>query len=124
MDKASVLGDAIEYMKTLQEKVKILEEQTPKRTTIGSVRFEMVADGGEISSLDDRFSCVAEQFPEIEVRFLGKDVLIRVHCEKKPNVVEKTLAEIEKLHLSVISSTAVNFADSMLHITAIAQVKI
>lgn len=120
MDKASVLGDAIEYTKILQEKVKILEEQTQKKANIKSVKFEVVVDGGEISS-SEKISGVPEKLPEIEARFSGKNVLIRVHCEKKTGVVENTLAEIEKLHLSVISSNAMIFANSALHITIIAQ---
>ncbi|KAK9071079.1 hypothetical protein SSX86_009647 [Deinandra increscens subsp. villosa] len=122
MDKASVLGDAIEYMKSLKERVKTLEEQTSKRANIESVKFEIANGGGEMSSSDENISCLSEQqFPEIKVRFIGDEVLIRIHCEKKSGVVEKTLAEIEKLHLSVINSTAVIFANSMLHITVIAQ---
>ncbi|KAJ0743227.1 putative transcription factor bHLH family [Helianthus annuus] len=121
MDKASVLGDAIEYMKTLHEKVKTLEEQTSKRSNVESTRFEMVTVGGEISSSDENISCLSEQLPEIKMRFICNDVLIRIHCEKKQGVVEKTLAEIEKLHLSVINSNAVIFANSMLHITVVAQ---
>ncbi|CAI9286994.1 unnamed protein product [Lactuca saligna] len=120
MDKASVLGDAIEYTKILQEKVKILEEQTQNKANIQSVKFEVVVDGGEISS-SEKISGVPEKLPEVEARFSGKNVLIRVHCEKKTGVVENTLAEIEKLHLSVICSNAMIFANSALHITIIAQ---
>lgn len=122
MDKASVLGDAIEFMKTLKEKVRILEDSISKRAHVESRRFEILADGGEISSSDGNISCYSEQFPEVQTRFIGKDVLIRIRCEKKSGVVEKTLAEIEKLRLSVINSTAVIFANSMLHITVTAQV--
>ncbi|KAI3752945.1 hypothetical protein L2E82_24988 [Cichorium intybus] len=127
MDKASVLGDAIKYLKTLQEKVKTLEEQTKKRSNVESVvfvkRYEVLAEGGELSSSDENFSGgpVHEQLPEIEARFSGKDVLIRVHCEKKTGVVEETLAEIEKHHLSVINSTAMTFASYALDITIVAQ---
>ncbi|KVI10881.1 transcription factor bHLH18-like [Cynara cardunculus var. scolymus] len=127
MDKASVLGDAIKYLKNLQEKVKTLEEQTKKRSNVESVvfvkRYEVLADGGEISSSDENFSGrpVHEQLPEVEARFSGKDVLIRIHCEKKAGVVEETLAEIEKLHLSIINSTTMTFASYALDITVIAQ---
>ena len=125
MDKASVLGDAIKYLKNLQEKVKTLEEQTKKRSNVESVvfvkRYEVLGDGGEISSSDKNSD--QDQLPEIEARFSGKDVLIRVHCEKKAGIVEKILAEIEKLHLSVINTTVLTFANYALDITLVATVK-
>ncbi|XP_076904164.1 transcription factor bHLH19-like [Bidens hawaiensis] len=114
MDKATVLGDAIEYMKTLKEKVKTLEEQTSKTPNLESKRFEM-------SSSDEIISCCSEQYPEIKARFIGNDVLIRIHCENKTGFLEKTLAEIEKLNVTVINSNAVIFANSMLHITVTAR---
>ncbi|KAI3702273.1 hypothetical protein L6452_28006 [Arctium lappa] len=127
MDKASVLGDAIKHLKTLQEKVKTLEELTKKRSNTESVvfvkRYELLVDGSESSSSDENFSGgpIHEQLPEIEARFFGNEVLIRIHCEKKGGVLEKTLTEIEKLHLSVINSTAMTFANHALDITVIAQ---
>ncbi|KAK1383300.1 hypothetical protein POM88_021035 [Heracleum sosnowskyi] len=60
MDKASVLGDAIKYLKQLQEKVKTLEEQTRRKST------ESVALANKSSS-DDRAASipVEESLPEI-----------------------------------------------------------
>lgn len=122
MDKASVLGDAIKYLKNLQEKVKTLEEQTKKGSNVESVvfvkRYEVLGDGGEISSSGKNSQ--DDQLPEIEARFSGKDVLIRVHCKKKAGIVEEILAEIEKLHLSVINTTALTFANYALDITVVA----
>ncbi|XP_076907971.1 transcription factor bHLH25-like [Bidens hawaiensis] len=124
MDKASVLGDAIKHMKTLQEKVKTLEEQIKKRPNTESVvfvkRYDVSADiGDQTSSSDD--GPIHEQLPEMEARFVGNNVLIRIHCEKKAGVVEKILTEIEKLHLSVNNSTALTFANCALDITITAQ---
>lgn len=130
MDKASVLGDAIKYMKQLQEKVKAMEEKA-KKTTVESVvfvkKYEVYGDGTtDNSSSPDQSSsssiCEASTFPEIEARFCGKDVLISIHCEKRKGVLEKTVAEIEKLHLSVVNSSIMTFGDSALNITIIAQV--
>ncbi|KAL2460358.1 Transcription factor bHLH [Abeliophyllum distichum] len=121
MDKASVLGDAIKYMKELQDRVKSLEEQTRKKSMESVVfvkKYEIYTDN-ENSPSNESF--IDEPLPEIEARFSEKDVLIRIHCEKKKGILEKTLAEIEKLHLTVVNSSAMTFGDSVLDITVIAQ---
>ncbi|KAL6498895.1 hypothetical protein OROHE_026402 [Orobanche hederae] len=140
MDKASVLGDAINHIKQLQEKVKTFEEQT-KKNTIESfvfikkhqVKYATAADSSstEICSSDHEYqsmvsgtdspTVITESLPEIEARFCNKDVLITVHCEKGKGVLEKTIAEIEKLHLSVANSSIMSFGDSALNITVVAQ---
>ncbi|XP_076919228.1 transcription factor bHLH25-like [Bidens hawaiensis] len=113
LDKASVLGDAIKYLKTLQEKVKTLEEQTKKKPNVESV-FSVKRHDHDRADGD-------EQLPEVEARSSGKDVLIRVHSEKKTGVLEEILAEIEKRHLTVINTTAMAFASHALDITVVAQ---
>ncbi|XP_042491310.1 transcription factor bHLH18-like isoform X2 [Macadamia integrifolia] len=124
MDKASVLGDAIKYLKQLQERVKTLEEQAMKKKTMESV---VVVKKSQISS-DDESSSSGENFtnnplPEIEARVSDKNVLIRIHCEKRKGIVVKTLAEMEKLHLCVINSSAIPFGESILDITVVAKME-
>uniref|UniRef100_A0A2P2JS11 Transcription factor bHLH18-like n=1 Tax=Rhizophora mucronata TaxID=61149 RepID=A0A2P2JS11_RHIMU len=125
MDKASVLGDAIKYLKQLQERVKTLEEQT-RRMTVESVvivKKSQLSSEGDNSSSDE--SSTKEPFdvplPEIEARVGDKHVLVRIHCEKKKGVFEKTVAEIEKLHLTVTNSSVLTFGSSALDISIIAQ---
>ncbi|KAK9110658.1 hypothetical protein Sjap_018718 [Stephania japonica] len=94
MDKASVLGDAIKYMKQLQEKVDALEDKLAKKST---------------------------PLPEIEVRVCGKNVLIRIHCDKNKCVLVNALSLLEdNLKLTVTNSNLMPFADSSLHITIVA----
>lgn len=78
----------------------------------------------ENSFSDENFSSgpIDEPLPEIEARFSGKEVLIRVHCERKKGVLEKIVSEIEKLNLSVVNSSAMAFGDSAMDVTIIAQV--
>lgn len=126
MDKASVLGDAIKYLKQLQERVKTLEEQTRKKTMESVVivkKSHLYAEGDNYSSSSDesKGSC-HEPLPEIEARFCDKHVLIRIHCEKRKGILEKTVAEIEKLHLTVTNSSVLTFGSSALDVTIIAQV--
>ncbi|KAF4383661.1 hypothetical protein F8388_014161 [Cannabis sativa] len=127
MDKASVLGDAIKYMKQLQERVKILEEEMRKRNMESVVfvrKFQLIADKDSNSpsySSDENYSSFDEPLPEIEARVCDKNVLIRIHCEKKKGVMEKTIVEIEKHHLTIINTSCMTFGTSSLDLTIIAQ---
>ncbi|EEF33492.1 DNA binding protein, putative [Ricinus communis] len=71
MDKASVLGDAIKYLKHLQERVKTLEEQAAKKTmeSVVFVKKSQVYADDDSSSIDENFvgSC-DHPLPEIEAR--------------------------------------------------------
>ncbi|XP_050292039.1 transcription factor bHLH25-like isoform X1 [Quercus robur] len=124
MDKASVLGEAINYVKELQERIKLFEEQTKKRT-VESVVF---VKKSQLSADDDTSSCNEnsdnysdEALLEIEARISEKDVLIRIHCEKQKGAIVKILSEIEKLHLIVVNSSVLPFGNSTIDITIIAQ---
>lgn len=128
VDKASVLGDAIKYLKQLQEQVKTLEEQVRNQSTESVVlvrRYELYADGENSSSGENSSGGpFDEPLPEIEARFCDKNVLIKIHCERKKGVVEKTVTEIEKLHLSIINSSVMAFGTSALDITILAQMDV
>ncbi|KAL4347986.1 hypothetical protein GQ457_17G001890 [Hibiscus cannabinus] len=126
MDKITVLGDAIKYLKQLQEKVKTLEEQA-RQKSIESVVFvkkrRLVADTDDgISSRDEDFSApFDEPLPEIEARYCDKSVLVRIYCEKRKGFPEKIVSEIEKSQLTVVSSNVTTFGSSAVHITIVAQ---
>ncbi|KAL6502440.1 hypothetical protein OROHE_024445 [Orobanche hederae] len=127
MDKASVLGDAVKYLKQLQEKNKILEDQTKTKSMEKFVlvrKYEVYADG-ENSSSDENFYNVAptvtESLPEIQARVCDKDVLIIINCEKRKGVLGKAVAEIEKLNLSVFNSCVMSYGDSALSMTLLAK---
>ncbi|KAE8709593.1 putative Mitochondrial editing factor 22 [Hibiscus syriacus] len=125
-DRTSVLGDAIKYLKQLQEKVKTLEEQAAKKA-VESVIFvkktQIYADD-ETSSSDENFDIQSNKpFPEIEARVSDKDVLIRIHCEKNKGFISNILNEVEKLHLSVLNTNVLPFGQATLNITIVAQME-
>ncbi|CAL5213530.1 unnamed protein product [Lathyrus oleraceus] len=126
MDKVTVLGDAIKYLKKLQEKVKALEEE---RNMKKNVEYVVVVKKSQLSNDVEKSSAESgspfdEELPEIEARFCDRNVLIRIHCEKSKGAVEKTIHEIEKLHLKVINSCVMAFGSCALDITVIAQMDI
>ncbi|CAL9115208.1 unnamed protein product [Musa textilis] len=120
MDKASVLGDAIEYLKRLEEKVKSLEDQAARRKAVLVKKSRLCADDDDSSS--DEHPCGGPA-PEIEARVCDKAVLIKIHCENRKGVLVKALSEIEKLHLSVANTSVIPFAAASLDITVATQAR-
>ncbi|KAA8531500.1 hypothetical protein F0562_006147 [Nyssa sinensis] len=125
MDKASVLGDATKYLKQLQERVKLLEEQTKKKSEESVVfvkKCQLYADNNSSSSCDENFNGRSnEALPEIEARVSEKNVLIRIHCEQHKGFLLKILSEIEKIHLRVVNTSALPFGKYAMDITIVAQ---
>ncbi|KAL5096530.1 hypothetical protein RYX36_000857, partial [Vicia faba] len=126
MDKASVLGEAIRYLKQMEEKVSVLEEEQKRKKTVESVvivkKSRLSYDAED--SCSDNDNTFDETLPEIEARFCERSVLIRLHCLKSQGVIEKTVSEIEKLHLKVINSSVLTFGNFTLDITIIAQMDV
>lgn len=116
MDKASVLGDAIKYVKELKERLRMLEEEQNKNRDMESV-VTLNSDDSSGSRDDDG----KERLPRVEARVSEKDVLLRIHCQKQKGLLLKILVEIQNLHLLVINSSVLPFGDSILNITIVAQ---
>ncbi|ESQ46191.1 hypothetical protein EUTSA_v10000426mg [Eutrema salsugineum] len=126
MDKASVLGDAIKHIKNLQESVKEFEEQKKERTMESMVlvkKSQFVLndyDQPPSSSSDGNHEFSSLNLPEMEVRVSGKEVLIKMLCDKQKGHVIKIMDEIEKLDLSITNSIVLPFGPTF-DITIIAQ---
>ncbi|GER30750.1 basic helix-loop-helix (bHLH) DNA-bindingsuperfamily protein [Striga asiatica] len=121
MDKTSVLGDTINYLKHLQEKVSSLEEQV-SRNTMESIllvsKSHVVEDEG---SSDERSWAGPIDGPEIEARVSGKSVLLKVICEKQKGVLVRLVAEVENFGLTVVNTSVTPFGGFSLAITVIAE---
>lgn len=134
MDKATVLEDATKYIKQLQTRMKELEEQTSSKnkrfkqeSAISIRRSKVSGDNNDDtpSSDDDETGCSpnGDTFnPEIEVRISERSVLVRIYSQKNSSVAMKTLSEMERLHLTISSSSVMPFSSAALLITITAQV--
>lgn len=132
MDKASILEDAIKYMKQLQEKVKNLEEVAAKCRAnvvapVHKSQLVLVADQNDTSSCDESSQITdhpsdVESHSQIEARVSGRSVLVRIHCENHKGILVKALAEIESLNLAVTNTSVIPFAGAF-EITVMAQIE-
>lgn len=118
MDKASVLGDAIKYVKQLEQQLQKLEEtkaaycDEAKNLKTGCLAktFDKVDKGN------------ARQQPDIEARAFGKSVLIRVHCDKIKNIIVKCVEELERLPLSIVNANVLSFSNTAYDLSFTAQI--
>ncbi|KAK7251869.1 hypothetical protein RIF29_35448 [Crotalaria pallida] len=113
MDKASVLRDAIKYVKELKDRVTTLEEDKKKTRVV--VLNEPQQSGDDDDSSSD------EPLLQVVARISGKEVLLRIHCERQNGILVKILALIQSLNLFVANSSVLPFGDSTLEITLVAQ---
>ncbi|XP_047088491.1 transcription factor bHLH18-like [Lolium rigidum] len=123
MDKASVLGDAIKYVKTLQEQVKGMEEVARRRPVESAVlvkKSQLTADEDDGSSCDENFEGAEAGLPEIEARMSDRTVLVKIHCENRKGALIAALTEVESIGLAIMNTNVLPFTTSTLDITIMA----
>ncbi|KAJ1396741.1 Myc-type, basic helix-loop-helix [Sesbania bispinosa] len=122
IDKASVLREAINYVKQLQERIAVLEEESKQKSTTSIISIKK--SHSHPLSETNSFGSNNQVLPQVEAIGLEpaeKQLLIRVHCEKRNGILLKILALLEKIHLSVASSSVLPFGKNTLSVTIIAQ---
>ncbi|KAL9303540.1 hypothetical protein ACSQ67_020803 [Phaseolus vulgaris] len=119
LDKLSIIGKTIDYVKYLQNRVKDLQEQHSKMESIDCCRnnkSNVKISQNSNNGLDDRLT-----FPKVDASVSGKDVIIRVTCEKREHIVTKLLSMLASHNLSVVCSSVLPFGTSTLNISIIAK---
>lgn len=122
MDKASVLGDAAKHIKHLQERMKALEEALSQKRCRIHVDEESSGENCMNINCNPNDEEAYDTNPEIDVRISDRNVLLKVYSKRMEGFTVRMLSEIEKLHLSIISTSVIPFANTHLTITIIAQV--
>ncbi|PIN10069.1 hypothetical protein CDL12_17346 [Handroanthus impetiginosus] len=124
-DKTSVLGDAIKYLKFLQERVKVLEEQATKKTmeSVVLVKKSQMAMEDDESSDEKSPSLNEVPLPEIEARICNTQILIRVHCENQMGLLANLISQVEKLSLTIVNTNVASFGSLALDITIITEME-
>lgn len=135
MDKASVLGDAIKYVKQLQDRIKALEQQPPEGTvqSVVYLKKEEVCnddqdapdkDSSEIKNSSSEQDVTEGMLsPQIKIRVVNRNILIHAHCEKRNGLLLKFLAELAKLQLTVVNASILSFSETNLDMTFNAQME-
>ncbi|KAI3722714.1 hypothetical protein L2E82_33756 [Cichorium intybus] len=131
MDKAAVLEDASNYIRELQSRVKELEgssdfkaKNIQSTTYAKRLKLSRSNDHSSSSSDEENFGEFRSPCnPEIEVKVSGSNVLVRIYCQKNYISSVKLLNVMEKLGLSITSSSSFPFASTTFVITIIATKK-
>lgn len=126
MDKTSILGEAINYVKILQERVKELEERNKRNNESTIIHKSDLCSNEHNNTSNDTNSdqdCCKSSLPDVKARVLENEVLIEIHCEKENGIEIKILNLLENLHLIVTASSVFPFGNSTLGFTIVAQVR-
>lgn len=61
--------------------------------------------------------------PEIEVKILGKTILLNVYCENRRTILATLVEEVEKHDMKVLNCSMIPFESFALNVTIVAQME-
>ncbi|XP_038876595.1 transcription factor MYC2-like [Benincasa hispida] len=105
MDKASLLADAADYIKELKSKVQKLESKLkqPQHQTSSSMSIAFDHNQSTTSAVEQTMSSTsyAMNNNNVEVRLIGSDAMVRVHCRDENYPSARLLNVLRDLGLQV-----------------------
>ncbi|KAL3526936.1 hypothetical protein ACH5RR_011592 [Cinchona calisaya] len=118
LDKSSILGGAIKYIKEIEEEKKRKNEDStvsPKKHRLSSY--------DDTSSSDENFDSFSLDSSDlkIEVRISDENVVFIIDCKEHKGITEEISRETNKHHLRVISTSSMPLGNSKILITILAQ---
>uniref|UniRef100_A0ACD6AB51 Uncharacterized protein n=1 Tax=Avena sativa TaxID=4498 RepID=A0ACD6AB51_AVESA len=135
MDKATILSEATQHLKQLQEKVKALEAAggsnsvgetavIVKKPCYGAAGVDHGSPSSATSESPSPAARKRNPLPEIEVRFLEMGVMVIIFCDDTKGVAVRVLSEMEEgLHLRIIHANVMPFMASTVTITITTKVE-
>ncbi|XP_011080799.1 transcription factor bHLH18-like isoform X2 [Sesamum indicum] len=119
LDKASILEDAIDYIKILEEQIRVLEiEQVEKR----SEDIDNSTSKESSNIIDDSMNELSAA-SAIKVRISDRNVLIKILCKKQKGFMSRIHMEMEKMNLCEVDVRVMPFGRDALDITILAQMQ-
>ena len=97
MDKASLLSDAVSYIKELKAKVDDLEQAQQPRNNNKAVKTETADNHSTTTTVDQ--VVLSSSVVEVEVKIVGGDGMIRVQSDKSNYPAARLMNAIRDLEL-------------------------
>ncbi|KAJ1690079.1 hypothetical protein LUZ63_014234 [Rhynchospora breviuscula] len=121
-DKLSILIDAVNYVKELQERVKTLEARNPNL-----IDSAVLVKDSYLSSGDADHGCSSstnpEPLPVIKAQLSEDIILISIHCVTFKGLLVKLLSVLENLNLTITHTSLMPFSASTSFITLTAKIE-
>ncbi|EPS64228.1 hypothetical protein M569_10553, partial [Genlisea aurea] len=114
MDRTSILGDTIEYMKELMQKIQELQQQTETTTSDCHLRPSKSSKPNEIA---------AKNSPKFDVETRKSDTRIEICCGGKEGLLLSTVTTLEGLGLEIQHCVASCFDDFALQASCFQAIK-
>ncbi|KAK4261436.1 hypothetical protein QN277_004432 [Acacia crassicarpa] len=105
MDRTSILGDTIDYMKELQEKISKLQEEMHKEGENNELNFIGISKEVKPNEV------MARNSPKFEVERRDQDTRIDICCATKPGLLLSTVNTLEALGLEIQQCVISGFND-------------
>ncbi|KAL0389266.1 UNVERIFIED_CONTAM: Transcription factor [Sesamum calycinum] len=118
LDKASILEDAIDYIKILEEQIRVLEiEQVEKCAE--DIDNSICKESSNIDESANELSAASA----IKIRISDSNVLIKILCKKQKGFMSRIHMEMEKMNLCEVDVRVMPFGSDALDITILAQMQ-
>ncbi|KAI3801601.1 hypothetical protein L1987_29710 [Smallanthus sonchifolius] len=124
MDKASIIKDAIDYIeslhdqeRTIQDEVNKLESWKLEPNNLDSCRMELSKKEGVEHAFDQSGSRVSPiEILELNLQYLGeKTVLVSLKCSKRRDTIVRLYEVFESLKLNIVSANVFAVSERLLN---------